>query len=215
MSKMPKIALLVETARGYGREVLKGIVRYARLHGPWAFYVTPGDFAQSLPRMEEWGGTGIIARIETRAGCQVHLGDEAPGHRHGPVRIATCGREAPGRGCASWIRIRKGPCGWLPTLEGKGAFVIYAFVGIAGKVWSDRRQQSLLPSTCPTPASRLTFTRMRVVADIPWSREQDGHGTLAGRSSQAAGHHGLQRRPWPGGSEACRQPKVRFPEEGL
>ena len=67
MSKMPKVALLVETARGYGREVLHGIVRYARLHGPWTFYVTPGDFVQSLPQMEEWGGTGIIARIETPA----------------------------------------------------------------------------------------------------------------------------------------------------
>src|SRR3954469_955129 len=65
MPGLPKVALLVETARGYGRDVLRGIVRYARLHGPWAFYVTPGDFAQAVPKMEQWGGTGIIARIET------------------------------------------------------------------------------------------------------------------------------------------------------
>src|SRR5438105_2581651 len=60
-----KVALLVETSRGYGRDVLRGVVRYARLHGPWAFYVTPGDFKQALPQMEMWGGTGIIARVET------------------------------------------------------------------------------------------------------------------------------------------------------
>ena len=65
MTFIPKVALLIETSRGYGRGVLRGIVRYARLHGPWAFYVTPGDFEQALPRMEQWGGTGIIARIET------------------------------------------------------------------------------------------------------------------------------------------------------
>jgi LacI family transcriptional regulator len=39
---------------------------YARLHGPWSFYVTPGDFEQALPKMRQWGGTGIIARIETQ-----------------------------------------------------------------------------------------------------------------------------------------------------
>ena len=65
MSGVPKVALLIETSREYGRGVLRGIVRYARLHGPWAFYVTPGDFQQALPQMEQWGGMGIIARIET------------------------------------------------------------------------------------------------------------------------------------------------------
>ena len=47
------------------RALFRGIVRYSRLHGPWAFYVTPGDFEQVLPRIKSWGGTGIIARIET------------------------------------------------------------------------------------------------------------------------------------------------------
>ena len=71
MSDTPKVALLIETSRGYGRGMLRGIVRYARLHGPWGFYLTPGDFKQALPKMQQWGGTGIIAevdasRIETR-----------------------------------------------------------------------------------------------------------------------------------------------------
>ena len=65
MSDTPKVALLIETSRGYGRGMLRGIVRYARLHGPWGFYLTPGDFKQALLKMQQWGGTGIIARIET------------------------------------------------------------------------------------------------------------------------------------------------------
>jgi LacI family transcriptional regulator len=64
-AQIRKVALLVETALGYGRGLLRGIARYARLHGPWAFYLTPGDLLQALPKMEEWGGTGIIARVET------------------------------------------------------------------------------------------------------------------------------------------------------
>ncbi len=31
MSDVPKVALLIETARGYGRQMLRGIVHYARL----------------------------------------------------------------------------------------------------------------------------------------------------------------------------------------
>ena len=61
MTQTPKVALLIETARGYGRQMLRGIARYAHLHGPWGFYVTPGDFEQALPKMRQWGGTGIIA----------------------------------------------------------------------------------------------------------------------------------------------------------
>src|SRR6185295_10022596 len=40
-ASVPKVALLIETSRGYGRAMLRGIVRYARLHGPWSFYITP------------------------------------------------------------------------------------------------------------------------------------------------------------------------------
>jgi LacI family transcriptional regulator len=67
MATIPRVALLIETSREYGREVLRGVMRYARLHGPWAFYITPGDFMQAVPKIKQWGGTGIIARIETAA----------------------------------------------------------------------------------------------------------------------------------------------------
>src|SRR5262245_49379851 len=60
---LPKIALLIETSRGFGREMLKGIARYAQLHGPWSFHITAGDYTQVVPKMKQWGGAGIIARI--------------------------------------------------------------------------------------------------------------------------------------------------------
>lgn len=58
----PRVALLIETARGYGRAVLRGIARYSRLHGPWNFLLTPGDFVQTLPKTPDWHGDGVIAR---------------------------------------------------------------------------------------------------------------------------------------------------------
>ncbi|MEQ8847303.1 XylR family transcriptional regulator [Botrimarina sp.] len=65
MSHAPKarVALLVETARAFGREFLRGVARYSREHGPWSFHISPGDYEQVVPKMQQWGGDGIIARI--------------------------------------------------------------------------------------------------------------------------------------------------------
>jgi len=34
----PNVLLLIDTARLYGRELINGISKYSRLHGPWAFH---------------------------------------------------------------------------------------------------------------------------------------------------------------------------------
>lgn len=64
--EIPKVALLIETSQGYGRAMLRGIVRYGRLHGPWRFYVTPGDFEQALPQMKQLQKTPAQFRREHR-----------------------------------------------------------------------------------------------------------------------------------------------------
>jgi LacI family transcriptional regulator len=61
--EVPKIALLVETSLGWGRDFLMGVTRYSRLRGPWSFHITPGGLKQVVPKMKQWGGNGIIARI--------------------------------------------------------------------------------------------------------------------------------------------------------
>lgn len=67
MSVVPKIALLLETSNEYGRGLLRGIVRYARLNGPWSISVSPGHLGQALPRAKTWQGHGIITRIRSTA----------------------------------------------------------------------------------------------------------------------------------------------------
>ena len=39
--KIPRIVLLVEHSRAFGRGILYGIAKYSRLHGPWVFYRHP------------------------------------------------------------------------------------------------------------------------------------------------------------------------------
>ncbi|UCE98628.1 MAG: DNA-binding transcriptional regulator [Planctomycetota bacterium] len=63
MIKIPKVILRIETSVGYGRGLLLGITKYAHLHGPWAFYSEPGEEQTTLPRLDNWGASGIIARV--------------------------------------------------------------------------------------------------------------------------------------------------------
>jgi len=65
LNRIPQVALLLETSTEYGRGLLRGIVRYSRLHGPWSLYVAPGHLEQALPKAKSWSGTGIIARIRS------------------------------------------------------------------------------------------------------------------------------------------------------
>jgi LacI family transcriptional regulator len=64
-ASVPHVGLFLETSTEYGRGLLRGIVRYSRLHGPWSLYVAPGHLEQELPSAKSWAGTGIIARIRS------------------------------------------------------------------------------------------------------------------------------------------------------
>ncbi|KPJ65537.1 MAG: hypothetical protein AMJ43_10510 [Coxiella sp. DG_40] len=63
---MPKVILLIEPSRAYGRGLLRGIVKYSRLHGPWIFYRKPpyyrkpGEWVKALSHWKRLDADGII-----------------------------------------------------------------------------------------------------------------------------------------------------------
>ncbi len=59
---MKRVVLLVETSREFGRQLIIGIARYARLHGPWSFYKEPIGLKSSIPHLTRWKPDGIIMR---------------------------------------------------------------------------------------------------------------------------------------------------------
>src|SRR5690242_6798237 len=59
---LPRVALLIETFRSYPRNVVRGISDYARVHGPWLFWLPTEMPARSVPEKDEWDGDGIIAQ---------------------------------------------------------------------------------------------------------------------------------------------------------
>jgi len=70
MPKIPRVILLIETSRAYGRGLLYGIDKYSRIHGPWVFYREPqfyfkrsGSREMMLSNLRKWNANGIIARV--------------------------------------------------------------------------------------------------------------------------------------------------------
>jgi LacI family transcriptional regulator len=59
---MKRIVLLVETSREFGRQLIIGIARYSRLHGPWSFYKEQIGLKSSIPHLTNWKPDGIIMR---------------------------------------------------------------------------------------------------------------------------------------------------------
>jgi LacI family transcriptional regulator len=59
----PHVALIIETSKAYGREILLGISRYLRLHGPWSIFTHErGQNDPDPPWLARWDGDGIITR---------------------------------------------------------------------------------------------------------------------------------------------------------
>jgi LacI family transcriptional regulator len=71
MSLQPRVALIVETSKVYGREILLGISRYLSLHGPWSIFAQErGQDDADPPWLAKWKGDGIITRSLDFALCR-------------------------------------------------------------------------------------------------------------------------------------------------
>ncbi len=62
MAKIPRVILLIESSRASGRELLKGIARYAHHYGPWSFYWEPAGLEKAWPVLKTVDADGIILR---------------------------------------------------------------------------------------------------------------------------------------------------------
>jgi LacI family transcriptional regulator len=165
----PRVALLIETSRGYGRALLRGIMRYARLHGPWSFYLTPGDFWQALPEMTH--GSGIIARVETTEVGEAILATGLPAVILDPdtkilskvpglkkLSVVSSDSEGAARMCAEHFLER--------------GFQNFAFVGLWDRIWSERRRDAFCGAISDAGYQTHVYPMPENEADFGWEREQ-------------------------------------------
>lgn len=67
----PHVALIIETSKVYGREILLGIGHYLALHGPWSIFTQ--ERGQNDPDpiwLARWNGDGIITRSHALKLCR-------------------------------------------------------------------------------------------------------------------------------------------------
>jgi LacI family transcriptional regulator len=68
MRRRPRVILLIESSRAYGRGCLQGIAAYVRVRGPWSCIHLERGLAEGVPTwMERLPADGVIARIENAA----------------------------------------------------------------------------------------------------------------------------------------------------
>ena len=65
--KLKRVAILIESTRGYSRELIRGIALFNREQSRWRIEYTPGSLSD-LPSqwLKAWSGDGILARINTK-----------------------------------------------------------------------------------------------------------------------------------------------------
>jgi len=172
MREIPKVALLVETSRSFGRSLLLGVARYARLHGPWSFHITPGDFEKAVPKMKQWGGTGIIARIPNERIAEAVLEANVP-----TIALGLSDEQLePGN-----------PLSQFPELSSDAAEVArlaathllerkfrhFAYVGVEDRAWSQRRERAFSERLKAAGFEPHVYRPELKPRDRVWEKEQN------------------------------------------
>lgn len=62
-SRIPRVAILVDTSTGWGRRLIRGVVGYMRKHGEWNLWVRACGQDEHIRLPQGWTGEGIIARV--------------------------------------------------------------------------------------------------------------------------------------------------------
>ncbi len=150
MTDIPRILLMIESSRTCERSFLRGIARYASLHGPWTFYrkpkfyLTPAHSDISIAQIKHFDPTGMIVSDTEKID------------------------ELLGLGCPAIIHTFKSNAYDVPTVLGDteqtgkmGAdyllglgYTSFAYCGIGNYYWSSGRYASFrqrIEQSGPTP----------------------------------------------------------------
>jgi len=161
-----RVALLIETSKAFGRGLLAGVGRFARLHGQWSTFVDERGLSDPIPDWVESGDfDGIIVRASKRQTLEHVIGFGIP--------TICLGEENP----ASAISVMNDDeaCADLAAqhLVERG-FSNFGFLGHRGFVWSDvrrdhfQRSLALAGRDCNVLEASIETTRQ-----APWYHRRE------------------------------------------
>ncbi len=135
---MPHVFVTIPTANFSHRQILEGVLEYARERGPWLFHLITGDVAaQGLRRIDKWGCAGAIS-LSPSAGDVLRIA------RLGVPAVfihPPAGRKTPPRRCAFVIRDQRDLGRAAADYFVERGYRSFAFVGAPRPAdWSDGRR---------------------------------------------------------------------------
>lgn len=193
----PRVALLIETSRAYGRDLLVGIAQYVRVHGPWSIEFEEGDPCERMPGwFSAWKGEGVIARLKTPAMARAVAGLRVP--------VVDLYGSLPGLNFPT-VRSDEGAVGRLAAehLLERGLRQ-FAFCGFNGTDWSDRRREGFEGHIARAGFSCRTFAGSPPPQAFAGS-EYEEHGA----GSEQRLNRWLRDLPKPVGLMACNDTRAR------
>jgi len=89
MAGIPKVILLIERSRSFGRGLLYGIIQYSNLHGPWLCYMEPEFYRKDKEESHKWlrglGADGVMAHTWDQDLIETIVNLDIPAIIHGPM----------------------------------------------------------------------------------------------------------------------------------
>jgi LacI family transcriptional regulator len=136
-SKRPRVALLVESSRAYGRGILSGVAKFVREHDPWSIFFQDLNLCDDTPEwLKNWQGEGIISRLENHDVVSVIHRLKVPAVY---LRHVSLGAKMPRILTDNTAVSRFG----FEHLKERG-FRHFAFCGFNGADYSDERRDSFM-----------------------------------------------------------------------
>lgn len=205
--RRPRVALIIETSLGSGRDILRGVARYVREHEPWALYHEPHGLEESVPQwLRRWNGDGIIARIQTRRIGQALVAMGIP-----VIDVLGVVPALP----FPLVHVDDFAIAAMAAehLLARG-FRRFAFFGIEGENWSERRYAGLCAAVAAVDANVPIYRMPRdAKGRRSWERAED---RIAGWIAALPKPAGVVLCSDQRGSqflEACRRAGVAVPDE--
>jgi LacI family transcriptional regulator len=209
----PRIALLIETSLGSGRDILRGVTHYIRDHSPWALYVEARGLEESIPSwLRQWRGDGIIARIQSHAMADAILASGIPtvdvlGVVPGlPLPLVHVDNDAIARMALKHFVERR--------------FRRFGFFGIAGENWSQQRYEAFCAAlgrqeTIAAQDREVSLYELprEATGTTSWERLENRLARWVSSLSKPAGILVCSDQRGPQLLEACRRAAVSVPEE--
>jgi LacI family transcriptional regulator len=199
---LKKIILLIETSREFGRELLNGIARYSKLHGPWSFYLEPRALKSSVPRIKNWNADGIIMRNSVISSDLINLKlptvlclHESRRLKHLPVVTTDSKLIAK---LASEHLLNRG-------------MKNFAFCGFDSYEWSNERKEYF--NSCIQEAGFNVNIYEQSEKSIPWDKEQQLLTKWLVKLPKPAGLFACNDDRGQQILEACKAARISVPEE--